>query len=62
MAVIEGDLAIVVPNTKTSNFRYLSKNAPVQGPGHICRAGNNCREQVREDQLADGAVGWNTRA
>src|SRR6185437_8601578 len=30
---------------RSSYFKHLNENAPVLGPGHICRAGNNCREQ-----------------
>jgi hypothetical protein len=43
MAIIEGDIASAVPKQKTRDFKYLNENAPVQGPGHNCRAGNNCR-------------------
>ena len=40
-------------------FNGLNENAPVQRPGHNCRAGNNCRGSL---QLADGAAGRNTSA
>jgi hypothetical protein len=43
MTAIEGAVASVMPNRKSIHFKYLNRNAPVQGPGHNCRAGNNCR-------------------
>src|SRR5882762_3580399 len=36
-------VASVVPNYKIYKNQILKKKAPVRGPGHICRAGNNCR-------------------
>src|SRR5882724_1143868 len=33
-------------NRKCIYFNDLNRNAPVQGPGHNCRAGNNCRAQI----------------
>src|SRR3979411_2219357 len=36
-------VASVVPNYKITKNQILKKKAPVQRPGHICRAGNNCR-------------------
>jgi hypothetical protein len=32
-----------MPKTKAALYQPLKTKAPVQGPGHICRAGNNCR-------------------
>src|SRR5882724_3650751 len=35
-----------MPSLKTSTYQSIKQKAPVQRPGHNCRAGNNCRAQA----------------
>jgi hypothetical protein len=62
MAVIEGDVAIVVPNRESSYFRYLNKKPRSEDRGTIAERATIAESEVLRNQLAEGAVGRNTSA